>query len=119
MIVLGVVVASFGEIKFVFIGFMYQLGGIVAEAIRLVLVESLLSSADYKMDPLTSLYYYAPVCAAMNFVVCLIFEIPRMTMGDISNVGLGILFINAVVAFALNVSVVFLVSPQEPPLVLI
>jgi hypothetical protein len=110
VIVLGVVIASFGEIKFVFIGFMFQLGGIVAEAIRLVLVESLLSSAEFKMDPLTSLYYYAPVCAVMNFVVCLAFEIPRMGMADIWNVGAGVLFINACVAFALNVSVVFLVS---------
>ena len=109
-IVLGVVIASFGEIKFVLIGFLYQLGGIIFEAIRLVMVQRLLSSAEYKMDPLVSFYYFAPVCAVMNGLVALVFEVPRMELADISRVGYGILFLNGLIAFGLNVSVVFLVS---------
>lgn len=109
-IVIGVIIASIGEIKFVFIGFLFQVGGIVFEAIRLVMVQSLLSSAEFKMDPLVSLYYFAPVCAVMNFCFSLIFEIPKITMAEVYNVGLFTLFLNAVIAFALNVSVVFLVS---------
>lgn len=35
-IVLGVMIASFGEIQFVLIGFLYQCGGILFEAMRLV-----------------------------------------------------------------------------------
>lgn len=114
-IVIGVVIASIGEIKFVLIGFLFQLGGILFEAIRLVMVQQLLSSAEYKMDPLVSLYYFAPVCAIMNFCVALIFEIPRIQMQELYNVGLWILLTNALLAFALNVSVVFLVRrlPQE------
>jgi len=113
-IVIGVVIASFGEIKFVWIGFLYQLGGIVFEAIRLTLVQSLLSSAEYKMDPLVSLYYFAPVCAIMNSVASIIFELPSLTMQDIYNVGVFVLILNAFVAFMLNVSVVFLVSLPRP-----
>lgn len=109
-IVLGIVIASIGEIKFVLIGVIFQIGGIVFEAIRLVMVERLLNSADYKMDPLVSLYYFAPICALMNFCTAVVFEIPRIQMSELYNVGLGVLLSNAVLAFALNVSVVFLVS---------
>lgn len=108
-IVLGVVFASWGEIAFNLTGFIYQVAGIGFEATRLVMVQRLLSSAEYKMDPLVSLYYFAPVCAVMNFLIFLVFEAGTVTMGDIQNVGLVLLVLNAAVAFALNVSVVFLV----------
>ena len=109
-IVLGVIVASIGEIKFVLIGVLFQLGGIVFESIRIVMVQRLLSSAEYKMDPLVSLYYFAPICALMNFCVALVFEIPHIKMEELHYVGLWTLLANAMVAFALNISVVFLVS---------
>ncbi|QKX63020.1 uncharacterized protein TRUGW13939_10188 [Talaromyces rugulosus] len=109
-IVVGVVIASFGEIRFVLIGFLFQIGGIIFEAIRLVMVQRLLSSAEFKMDPLVSLYYFAPVCAVMNGVTTLFIEAPKMSMTDIYNVGLITLLANAVVAFLLNVSVVFLIG---------
>ena len=108
-IVIGVIIACFGEIEFVLIGFIYQAGGIVFEAVRLVMVQRLLSSAEFKMDPLVSLYYFAPVCAIMNSLVSLIFEVPKMSMADIYNVGVMTLTLNAFIAFMLNVSVVFLV----------
>ncbi|KAF2115529.1 triose-phosphate transporter family-domain-containing protein [Lophiotrema nucula] len=109
-IVIGVVIASLGEIKFVMIGFLFQCGGIVFEAIRLVMVQRLLSSAEFKMDPLVSLYYYAPACAIMNGVVCLFTELPVMSMDDIYRVGTFTLLANATCAFLLNVSVVFLIG---------
>ena len=109
-IVLGVIIASFGEIKFVLTGFLFQIAGIVFEAIRLTMVQRLLSSAEFKMDPLVSLYYFAPACAVMNGLVALVVEIPKLTLADIQMVGYFPLLANAFVAFALNVSVVFLVS---------
>lgn len=111
IIVVGVVIASIGEIKFVWIGFIYQIFGIAFEALRLTMVQRLLSSAEYKMDPLVSLYYFAPVCAAMNFAVALFWEVPKISMAQIYDVGLFTLLLNGLCAFALNVSVVFLVSP--------
>lgn len=112
-IVIGVVIASFGEIKFDLTGFTWQVGGLAFEATRLVMVERLLSSAEYKMDPLVSLYYFAPVCAVMNAIPALLFEVPTMTMKNITDVGPIILVLNAGIAFMLNVSVVFLVSPKR------
>lgn len=108
-IVIGVIIASLGEIKFVMVGFLFQVGGIIFEAIRLSMVERLLSSAEFKMDPLVSLYYYAPACAVMNGIICLFTELPILTMDDINRVGGFTLFANASIAFMLNVSVVFLV----------
>ena len=64
-IVVGVVIASFGELQFVMVGFLFQVAGIVFEATRLVMVERILSSKEFKMDPLVSLYYYAPACAVI------------------------------------------------------
>jgi hypothetical protein len=61
VIVMGIIIASYGEIAFVFVGFVFQACGIVVESVRLVMVQKLLSSPEYKMDPLVSLYYFAPV----------------------------------------------------------
>ncbi len=99
------------------IGFFFSLSLICGNKTYLylsVLVQSLLSSAEYKMDPLVSLYYFAPVCAIMNSVASIIFELPSLTMQDIYNVGVFVLILNAFVAFMLNVSVVFLVSLPRP-----
>ncbi|KAK4498055.1 hypothetical protein PRZ48_010711 [Zasmidium cellare] len=110
LIVVGVVIASYGEIKFDMTGFLYQVGGIVFEATRLVMVQRLLSSAEFKMDPLVSLYYFAPACAVMNGLTALVVEVPKMTLADIENVGYVTLLVNAMIAFLLNVSVVFLIG---------
>src|SRR5690606_23892713 len=109
-IVIGVIVASYGEINFVFIGFVFQAFGIVFEATRLVMVQRLLNAPEYKMDPLVSLFYFAPVCAVMNFFMFVIFEGRDISTSASSNVGFFTLLLNAGVAFALNVSVVSLVT---------
>ena len=113
VIVIGVIIASFGEIRFKLIGFLFQMGGVAFEATRLVMVQRLLSSSEFKMDPLVSLYYFAPVCAIMNFCVAAVVELPKITLAEVFNLGIFTLLANAVVAFLLNVSVVFLVSSSS------
>jgi Triose-phosphate Transporter family len=110
IIVFGVALASFGEIKFVWLGFFFQAGGIFAEALRVVLIQMLLSSEGQNMDPLVSLYYFAPICTAMNFLVALVTELPSFSLSSISRVGLFTLFLNALLAFLLNASSVFLIG---------
>jgi len=160
IIVGGVAIASFGEIQFSLAGFLYQMGGLVFEAIRLIMIQILLSDKDsdkekdtedyekvetadvdedieraelvggvegdeeanaksisaqrpksggYKMDPLVSLYYYAPVCAVMNLFVALVVEVPTFDVNAVFITGPWILFANASIAFGLNVASVFLV----------
>ena len=110
IIVFGVALASFGEIQFVWLGFFYQIGGIVFEAIRLVMIQILLSGDGQNMDPLVSLYYYAPVCTLMNFFVAAVTELPTFQMADMWRCGIFVLLLNAAIAFLLNVASVFLVG---------
>jgi hypothetical protein len=110
VIVVGVVIASVGEIKFVTYGVVCALLGVTFEATRLAMVERLLNSSEFKMEPMVSLYYFAPVCAIMNGGVALFLEIPKLSMDQVMNLGLFTLLANATVAFMLNLAVVFLVS---------
>ncbi|KAH8662299.1 triose-phosphate transporter family-domain-containing protein [Xylariales sp. PMI_506] len=110
IIVVGVAIASFGELKFHMIGFIVQVAGVVAEALRLVMVQRILSSPEFKMDPLVSVYYYAPACAVINGVFTIFFESSRLTMTDIYTLGIFTLIANAFIAFLLNVSVVLLIG---------
>ncbi|KAJ3196625.1 hypothetical protein HK101_008306 [Irineochytrium annulatum] len=71
VIVGGVMVASYGEIEFSVIGFVAQAVGILCEAVRLVLVQMLLELKNMKMDPLCSLYYFAPIAKTSSLVLCL------------------------------------------------
>lgn len=109
-IVVGVMIASYGEILFHSSGFLFQIFGIAFEAVRLVMVQRLLSSAECKMDPLVSLYYFAPACATMNFILFIIFESGSLGISDLLRVGWPVFLLNALVAFALNVSVVMLIG---------
>jgi drug/metabolite transporter (DMT)-like permease len=115
VIVVGTMIASFSEIKFVLSGFMFQMGGLLFEAYRLALVQRLLYSEESKMDPLVSLYYYSPVCALVIFVLALPTELPSLTLEDLHHVGLWTLAANAATAFLLNVSSVLLVCPWLLP----
>lgn len=59
-----------------------------------------------KMDPLVSLHYYAPVCAVIN--ACIIpFTDGLEPLWNLHKVGILVLFTNAGIAFALNVSLFF------------
>ncbi|KAK4193063.1 triose-phosphate transporter family-domain-containing protein [Podospora australis] len=109
-IVAGVALASLGEVNFSLAGFLFQLGGTVFEAMRLIMIQVLLSGDDMKMDPLVSLYYYAPVCAVMNVIVAIGAEANKFDPADLSKAGYGLLLLNAMVAFMLNVSSVFLIG---------
>jgi hypothetical protein len=115
-IVVGVLIASWAEIDFHLAGVVFQILGIAFEATRLVMVQRLLSAKEYKMDPLVSLYYFAPVCATMNIVIFLAVEARTLAWADVTaKVGLWTLLANAVVAFGLNVAVVFLVYSLPSP----
>ncbi|KAI9347295.1 triose-phosphate transporter family-domain-containing protein [Obelidium mucronatum] len=108
-IVVGVIIASYGEIEFVLIGVLFQVLGIATEATRLVMVQQLLK--DYKMDPMVSLYHFAPVCAIMNGIACIIVEGNTLTYTKFTTqVGFPILLLNCTIALCLNISVVFLIG---------
>lgn len=60
LVSVGVVISSYGEIHFNIVGTIYQVTGIFAEALRLVLTQVLLQKKGLTLNPITSLYYIAP-----------------------------------------------------------
>lgn len=60
LISVGVVISSYGEIHFNIVGTVYQVTGIFAEALRLVLTQVLLQKKGLTLNPINSLYYIAP-----------------------------------------------------------
>ncbi|KAG6873683.1 hypothetical protein C0995_012617 [Termitomyces sp. Mi166 len=107
MISSGVALASHGELHFHLGGFLIQAAAVLFEASRLVLIQMILH--NLKMDPLVSLHYYAPVCAAINLCI-LPFTEGLAPFRALSTLGPFILLSNALVAFLLNVAAVFLVG---------
>lgn len=108
-------VASVGEIRISWLGVWFQLAGLVFEAMRLVMIQVLLSGDGERMDPLVSLYYYAPICGAMNLAMVWFTELESFQVADFVRVGPLILIFNAMVAFFLNVAGVFLVCALPGP----
>ena len=64
-----------------------------------------------KLDPLSSLYYIAPLCACLIAPCTMYFEYSRLPIDRILSPDFAVvLLINGVVAFTLNVAVVLLIA---------
>jgi len=113
IICVGVALTSAGESFFSWTGFTFQSLGILAESSRLVLTGLLMKKI--KLDPLSNLYYVAPMCMLFTGLACLYFEssdLPyeRMQTSDF----MLIMLVNGAVAFTLNLAVVALISNTSP-----
>ena len=110
IIAVGVAIAAYGEIDFVWIGVIEQLSALVFEAMRLMLVQVLITKQGYGMNPIQSLYYVSPACAACLVLPFAFVELPEI----LNDVGLVIdypmLLLNALTAFALNLAVFLLIG---------
>jgi drug/metabolite transporter (DMT)-like permease len=104
----GVSLASYGELRFDLMGFIIQSLAVAFEASRLVMIQILLQGM--KMDPLVSLYWYAPPCALLTLTLLPITEGFTPILTAIPHIGIGHLFANAMTAFMLNVAAVWLVG---------
>ncbi|XP_052150233.1 probable sugar phosphate/phosphate translocator At1g48230 [Oryza glaberrima] len=109
LVSVGVVVSSYGEIHFNIIGTLYQVTGIFAEALRLVLTQVLLQKKGLTLNPITSLYYIAPCSFIFLFVPWFLLEKPEMDVSQIQ-FNYWIFFFNAVAAFALNISIFLVIG---------
>ncbi|KAI4090458.1 MAG: hypothetical protein LQ344_004764 [Seirophora lacunosa] len=102
--------ASLREIKFQITGFLFQVGGLVFEAYRLALIQKLLNDEKYKMDPLVSLYYFAPCCTGMIALMGMADEWRSIRWEDLQAVGWWVWAANGIVAMGLNVAGVSLIG---------
>ncbi|ODO03457.1 hypothetical protein L198_02304 [Cryptococcus wingfieldii CBS 7118] len=107
LISVGCALAAYGELHFEMFGFLCQASAVAFESSRLVMIQILLQGL--KMDPLCSLYYYAPVCATIN-ALFLPFTEGLAPLQEFWRVGSLIMLSNAGVAFGLNVAAVFLIG---------
>ncbi|KAH9723757.1 putative sugar phosphate/phosphate translocator [Citrus sinensis] len=89
----GVVVASYGEININWIGVVYQMGGVVGEALRLIFMEILVKRKGLKLNPI-SVMYYKPKMDALET-----WHFPPL-----------MLTLNCLCTFALNLSVFLVIS---------
>ncbi|KAM7260504.1 hypothetical protein ACFE04_011177 [Oxalis oulophora] len=106
----GVLVASYGEININWIGVVYQMGGVVGEALRLIFMEILVKRKGIKLNPISVMYYVSP-CSALCLLVPWIFlEKPKMDAQGTWSFNPLVLTLNSLCTFALNLSVFLVIS---------
>ncbi|KAI3524488.1 hypothetical protein L2E82_03184 [Cichorium intybus] len=106
----GVAIAAYGEAKYNSWGVTLQLGAVVFEATRLVLIQILLTSKGITFNPITSLYYVAPCCLIFLSVPWIIVELPKLRDTSSFHFDYFIFGTNSICAFALNLAVFLLVG---------
>jgi drug/metabolite transporter (DMT)-like permease len=105
----GVAITSVGELNFSWIGFIFQALAIVFESSRLVLTNILMK--QLKLDPLSSLYYIAPLCLCFILPAHFYFEFSLLPWDVMmTSKFAGMMAASGAVAFSLNVAVVVLIS---------
>ncbi|CAI9107479.1 OLC1v1006839C1 [Oldenlandia corymbosa var. corymbosa] len=109
LVSIGVVVSSYGEIHFNIVGTVYQVTGIFAEALRLVLTQVLLQKKGLTLNPITSLYYIAPCSFVFLFAPWFLLEKSQMEFSQIQ-FNFWVFFSNALSALALNFSIFLVIG---------
>jgi hypothetical protein len=110
IIAIGVAIAAYGELNFDTLGVMQQLSALLFEAVRLMLVQVLITRQGLAMNPLQSLYYVSPACAFFLAFPLLFVEYPKMMQDFTLVFDWKILVLNATCAFALNLAVFLLIG---------
>ncbi|KAJ4980325.1 hypothetical protein NE237_031162 [Protea cynaroides] len=106
----GVLVASYGEIDISWIGVVYQMGGVVAEALRLIFMEILVKRKGLKMNPISVMYYVSPCSALFLFIPWIFLEKSKMDAAGTWTFHPVVLILNCLCTFALNLSVFLVIS---------
>ncbi|KAG5000503.1 hypothetical protein JHK87_021575 [Glycine soja] len=99
----GVLVASYGEININWIGVVYQMGGVVGEALRLIFMEIFVKRKGLKLNPLS-------VIAICLFLPWIFLEKPKMDEHGPWNFPPVLLILNCLCTFALNLSVFLVIT---------
>ncbi|KAL0857571.1 hypothetical protein Bca101_062725 [Brassica carinata] len=106
----GVLVASYGELNINWIGVVYQMGGVVGEALRLIFMEILVKRKGIKLNPISLMYYVSPCSAVCLFLPWIFLEKSKMEGNGTWNFHFLVLTLNSLCTFALNLSVFLVIS---------
>ncbi|KAL5222893.1 hypothetical protein ABZP36_027606 [Zizania latifolia] len=110
VISIGVIVASVGEITIIWVGVVYQMGGVVAEALRLIFIEIFLKKKGVRLNLISMMYYVSPCSALCLFIPWLFLEKPKMDESVSWSFPPFTLFLNCMCTFILNLSVFLVIS---------
>ncbi|KAG0499468.1 hypothetical protein HPP92_003707 [Vanilla planifolia] len=106
----GVIVASYGEVSVNWVGVVYQMGGVVGEALRLIFMEIFVKRKGIRLNPISVMYYVSPCSALCLFIPWLFLEKPKMDSAGPWNFPPLTLFLNCLCTFGLNLSVFLVIS---------
>jgi len=101
----GLMITSVGELKFEWYGFCMQCTALLSEGLRINLLEMLLKSSGFKLNPLSSVMVFAPVASSILLVIGLVTDPDAISMEVVQNIGELALFANALIAFLLNIAI--------------
>merc|ERR1719162_758173 len=86
-IIIGLTIASFGELQFDMWGFCLQVISILLEGMRINLLEICLKSNGYKLNPLSSLQIFAPIMFCILVPCVAIWDQSALSMEAINTIG--------------------------------
>merc|ERR1719460_1356096 len=110
----GTLLAIHGEMHFQVIGFLLQLASSLSEAAK-VIVQGILMSGTYKLDPLTMVLFMAPACLLANLMPLAISDGPRLHEIFVQmQLHWPLILANATLAFGLNVIVAQCIKQLSP-----
>ncbi|PNW80203.1 hypothetical protein CHLRE_08g382350v5 [Chlamydomonas reinhardtii] len=110
LIAFGVVICAIGEMNLVFRGVVQQLTALGFEAMRLTMVQVLINSKGYNMNPIQSLYYVSPACLICLLVPFLSVELNKLRTTHDWTFNPSVMLANALTAFILNLAVFLLIG---------
>jgi hypothetical protein len=101
----GLISIYVGELEFVWIGFCFQILGLIAETVC-----QKISTKNTKVDAMSMMYSMIPLSALMNGFAFFLVEGGHFEMELIYRVGMGHFFMNALIAFGYNMTVCMMVN---------
>ena len=99
----GVFLTAIGELQFSASGFVLQSIAIIADGLRIVLIQKLITPKGLNLDPMTALYHIAPIGAVLNFVAFVLIEYSSFYVEFLQGVGSFPLILSCGVALIFNV----------------
>ena len=110
IIAVGVAIAAYGEINFIWIGVIEQFSALIFEATRLCLVQILIKNKGLLDESVESLCYVSRCGGLFLLVPFLTVELPEITANAGLVIDWKVLILNASCAFLLNLAVFLLIG---------
>lgn len=111
LITAGVGISAFGEVNLVMLGLVLLLISMCADAVRLTFVQQLVQSSEIRFNPITTLYYIAPLAAMCLTVPCIFMELRgAMAVLSAGTTAWWHFLLNGFAAFSLNLAVYLLIG---------